>query len=168
MMLAGLCAVVSLGPAVTPVAAGTNGAENDRAELVALQGPGRPGNTPPTLGWEWWNDADVQKELGLSAEKVERINNYYNRRNTELRPIMHEFQKQAAELEKMTRERVVDVSTYDLQVLRVESARTALYQSRTSMLYRMFRELTPEQHQKLQEILARRFSRRPQGADTTR
>lgn len=167
MMLTGLWAVVLFVPAVVPASAGTGDSENDRAVLAALQGPGRPGN-PPTLGWEWWNDADVQKELGLSAEKVERINNFYNRRNTELRPIMHEFMKQSAELEKMTRERVVDVSTYDLQVLRVESARTALYQSRTSMLYRMFRELTPEQHQKLQEILDRRFNRRTQGADTTR
>lgn len=148
--------VLGLAPMAVPARAAT--AENDREALVQVQAPGRAPN--PTLGWEWWNDADVQKELGLAPEKIERINAFYARRNAELRPVVHEYQKQLAELDKMTRARVVDEGTYLVQVMRVEAARGRLSESRTMLLYRMYRELTPEQHGKLQDILDRRYNRR--------
>lgn len=110
--------------------------------------------------WNWWNDAEVQKELGLSTEKVKRIDNIYTRRSEDLKPIGDEFLKQSGELEKMTRARVVDENTYSLQVMRVESARSKLSESRTVMLYRLSRELTPEQYKKLLDI---RDRRRPAG-----
>lgn len=118
---------------------------------------------PPPRSWEWWNDPEVQKELGLSADKVKRINDIYTRRNADLRPIVHEFLRESAALDKMTRERVADDATYQLQVMRVEAARARVNESRMVMLYRMYRELTPEQHQKLQEILDRRFNRAGRG-----
>lgn len=123
--------------------------------LAAPQGPPSGRGGP----WEWWNDAEVQKELGLSADKVKQINDFFVRRNADLRPIAHELQTQWSVLEKMTRERVVDESTYQMQVMRVEQARARLNESRTVMLYRMYRTLTPEQHQKLQDIFARRAER---------
>ncbi len=113
--------------------------------------------------WEWWNDADVQKELGLTAEKIKSINDFYNRRNQDLRPIVQEFLTQREELGKMTQARVVDESSYLLQVMRVENARARLNESRTVMLYRMYRSLTPEQHRKLQDIMDRRFNRGGRG-----
>ena len=124
------------------------------------QGPPQGRGSSP---WEWWNDAEVQKDLDLSADKVKQINDFYVRLNMELRPIVHEIQLQVAELEKMTRERVVDESTYQIQVMKVEAARARLGESRTVMLYRMIRVLTPEQHQKLQDIMARRFGRGGRG-----
>jgi Spy/CpxP family protein refolding chaperone len=134
------------------------------AGVVAVSAAGQ---APPNAGlpsggpssWEWWNDAGVQKELGLTAEKVKGINDFYSRRNQDLRPFVQEFLKQREELGKMTQARVVDESTYLLQVIRVESARARLNESRTVMLYRMYRSLTPEQHQKLQDIMDRRFNR---------
>lgn len=108
--------------------------------------------------WEWWNDAGVQKELGLTAEKIKSIDDFYSRRNQDLRPFVQEFLKQRDELGKMTQARVVDESTYLLQVMRVESARARLNESRTVMLYRMYKSLSPEQHQKLQDIMSRRFN----------
>jgi Spy/CpxP family protein refolding chaperone len=129
-------------------------------DVPAAQAP--PSNGLPPGGpssWEWWNDAGVQKELGLTAEKIKGINDFYSRRNEDLRPIVQEYVKQREELDKMTRARVVDESTYLLQVMRVENARARLNESRTVMLYRMFRSLTPEQHQKLQDIMDRRYNR---------
>ncbi len=76
---------------------------------------------------------------------------------------MHEFVKQSEELDKMTRAAVVDESTYLLQVMRVESTRQRLNESRTVMLYRMYRQLTPDQHRKLQDLLDRRFNRGGRG-----
>jgi len=132
------------------------------------QAPAQPrpsgrGAAPSTLGWKWWNDVDVQKDLGLSPEKVRNIDDYFNRRDADLRPVMHEFVKQSEELDKMTRAAVVDESTYLLQVMRVESTRQRLNESRTVMLYRMYRQLTPDQHRKLQDLLDRRFNRGGRG-----
>lgn len=115
--------------------------------------------TPPRRSWEWWNDPEIQKELGLSAEKVGRINDIYTRRNADLRPVVHEYLRESAVLDKMTRERVADDATYQLQVMRVEAARARVNESRMVMLYRMYRELTPEQHGRLQDIFDRRFDR---------
>ena len=133
-------------------------------EVPAVQAPtnaGIPSGGPSS--WEWWNDAGVQKELGLTAEKIKSINDFYSRRNQDLGPFVQEFLKQREELGKMTQARVVDESTYLLQVMRVESARARLNESRTVMLYRMYKSLSPEQHQKLQNIMDRRFSRDGRG-----
>lgn len=109
--------------------------------------------------WEWWNDREVQETLGLSADTVRRIDELYKSRNAELRPVVHEYLREREALDRMTRERVADDATYQLQVMRFEQARARLSESRTVMLYRMYRELTPEQHSKLQEILDERFGR---------
>lgn len=115
--------------------------------------------------WEWWNDGEVQKELPLSADKVKLIDDIYKRRSENLKPIVDEFLKQSAELDKMTRARIVDESTYAVQVMRVESARSKLGESRTIMLYRLSRELTADQFRKLQDIRDRRFSSRGRGPE---
>jgi Spy/CpxP family protein refolding chaperone len=156
---------VGLVVALTGQLAGTVVANAAAAQVAQTPAPNRgPGQS--SLGWEWWNDADVQRELALSADKIKRINDLYGRRSQELRPILHEYQKQGAELDKMTRERVVDESTYLLQVMRVESLRVRLNETRLVMLYRFFRELTPEQHTKLQDIMDRRFKRGGRGRST--
>jgi Spy/CpxP family protein refolding chaperone len=139
---------------------------------VALAGPsGAPGlalalgaagvDQGPSSGrpWEWWNDPEVQATLGLSADTVRRIDDLYKRRNAELRPVVHEYLRERDALDRMTRERVADDATYQVQVMRFEQARARLSESRTVMLYRMYRELTPEQHNKLQEIFDQRFGR---------
>ena len=164
MWLTGVAVAVRLGSVPAPVRAGAS----DGTTVEALQGPSGSGRGSSPASWEWWNDTDVQKELGLTPEKIERINSYYSRRNTELRPMVHEFFRQSAELEKMTRDRIADEGTYAMQVLRVESVRARLSESRTLMLYRISRELTPEQNQKLQTILDRRFDRNRNRTPTTR
>lgn len=164
MWLTGVAVAVLLGSVTAPVRAGAS----EGTTVEALQGSSGPGRGSSPSSWEWWNDADVQKELGLTPEKIERINSYYSRRNTELRPMVHEFFRQSAELEKMTRDRIADEGTYAMQVLRVESVRARLSESRTLMLYRISRELTPEQNQKLQTILDRRFDRNRNRTPTTR
>jgi Spy/CpxP family protein refolding chaperone len=106
--------------------------------------------------WLWWNDAKVQKELGLAAEKVRIINDIYTKRNDSLRALRDEFTRELAELDQVTRARSVDESAYSVKVTRVESLRSELNKSRTVMLYRLYRELTLEQYRKLQDIRDRR------------
>lgn len=157
-----LAAAVAIGGAWSAQTVSALAATTVEQSPAPSPSPGR-GGSPATLGWEWWNDADVQKELGLSADKVRNINDFYARRNADLRPIVQEFVTQSAELDRMTRAALVDESTYLLQVMRVESTRQRLNESRTVMLYRMYRQLTPDQHRKLQDLLDRRFNRGGRG-----
>jgi Spy/CpxP family protein refolding chaperone len=121
---------------------------------------GRASGGPQMMGpWKWWNDASVQKELGLSAQKVKDIDNFYEKRSKDLKPMADELERQRQELDNMTKAAVADESVYALQVLRVESLQARLRESRTMMLYRMFRSLQPDQYRKLQDLLDRRYGR---------
>ena len=123
-------------------------------------GPPRPG-TPEwfAVGWDWWQDADVKKELGLTEEKARKIQAIYERRYSQMKPFAADFELEWRKLEQMTRERAADEATYALQVNRLENLSAKLRESRTVMLYTIYRELSPEQNKKLQEIRDRRSNR---------
>lgn len=112
------------------------------------------------LSWEWWKDAEVRKQLQLTDQQVRDISRIYDDRVRQTRPTYEALQKQLAELNKMSRERVVDVSTYSVQVTSVEGLRSEVNKTRSVLLYAISRRLSPEQHQKLGEIWDRRRSGR--------
>lgn len=118
--------------------------------------------TPPARGlretrvFPWWKDAEIQRELGLSDEKVRRIDEIYQSRVRQWMPYQEELQRQLAELDRMTTERVADESAYELKVSQVEALRSKINESRTVMLYKMSRQLDPVQYQKLIDIFRRR------------
>jgi len=120
---------------------------------------GRSSGTPQMGPWKWWLDQGVQKELGLSAEKIKDIDNFFEKRSKDLKPMADDWERQRQELENMTKAGVADEPVYALQVLRVESLGARLRESRTMMLYRMFRSLQPDQYKKLQDILDRHYGR---------
>ena len=66
-----------------------------------------------------------------------------------------EYQKERDDLDRMTSERLADDSTYGLKVWRVESMRAKLNESRIVLLYRIYKQLSPEQYKKLNEVLDR-------------
>jgi Spy/CpxP family protein refolding chaperone len=120
------------------------------------QSPGNFSRVPGPGNWEWWNDADVQREIGLTPEKVATLDSHYRRRSKDLAPVVKQWTKEWAELDAMTKAAAVDESTYTLQVVTVEALRSKISESRTVMIYRMFRELSPDQYRKLQEIFSSR------------
>jgi Spy/CpxP family protein refolding chaperone len=158
--LAGLAAgVLALVLGLTGVAA------------AADQGPGPGGmqGRPPDLSRsKWWNDAEVQKELGLTADKVKRIDDFFERRSKDMKPMADKFQHEREVLDAMTQAATVDEATYALQVQEVQGLAARLGESRTMMLYRIYRELQPEQYKKLQEIFARRAAHGPAGPGSGR
>jgi Spy/CpxP family protein refolding chaperone len=81
----------------------------------------------------------------------------YQDRLHEAQPWVDEYLRQNDKLQHMTADRVADEETYRLQVSRVESLRARLIESRTVMIYQFFRELTPDQYKKLQDITERKF-----------
>jgi Spy/CpxP family protein refolding chaperone len=135
------------------------------ATQPSVQGPGR-GTTPPGFPqWEWWKDDSVKKELGLSEDKVKKLDSIYQDRVKLLTPFVEDYTKQKEVLDRMTADRSADEATYALQVSRVEQLRSRLFESRTTMLYRMYRTLQPDQYQKLRDIFDRRSAGRGRGGD---
>jgi len=142
--------------AATPAQGAKPAGANDRKPQ-----PSRPAE------WEWWNDADIRKQLTLSDEKIRKIDGMFRRREAEVQPWVDDLDRERGKLNRMTSDRLADDATYTRQVAKVEFLRSQVSESRTILLYRMFRELTPEQYRKLQEIGDKRrddMLRRGQGS----
>ena len=118
-------------------------------------GRGGPGQQPI-----WWNDPVVRKEIGLSVERARAIDDIYKKRVNELTPMADELDRQRTELDKMTKAATVDFDTYQFQVLKVESLRSRLNESRIMLLYRIYKQLQPEQNKKLRDLWDRQAAER--------
>ncbi len=150
VLAAVLTAAVAAAPAASDQPAQPHPGSSLQAPPTRVPGPGN---------WEWWKDAEVQKQLGLTPEVVKRIDGHYRRRSEELRPVVERYRKEFDKLDAMTKAATADEATYELQLLQVEALRSRISQSRTMMLYRFFRELDPAQYKKLQEIFTQRQQR---------
>jgi Spy/CpxP family protein refolding chaperone len=142
-------------------------AASDQAAGRATQGDrkNRPGQISATAEWEWWNDPDIRRELRLSDETAANLQAIFQRRVSEIQPLVNSLNHESDRLNQMTNARVADEVTYGLQVARVEWLASRFRETRTIMLYRMFRELQPEQYRKLQQIIEQRMAqRRARGA----
>ena len=117
-------------------------------------------NNELRLSWEWWKDAEVRKQLQLTDQQVREISRIYDDRVRQTRPTYEALQKHLTELNKMARERTVDVSTYSVQVTSVEGLRSEVNKTRSVLLYAISRRLNPDQYHKLGEIWDKRRSGR--------
>jgi Spy/CpxP family protein refolding chaperone len=145
--------------AVTPAAAPGAGA--------GQRPPARPQpstSNPPGLPftWEWWDDAGVKRDLGLTDEGAKAIEDLYAARLAEAQPWVDDYLRQREKLDRMTSERSASEASYGLQVSRVEALRSRLAESRMVMLYRIYKELSPEQYRKLLEIYKKLQQQREQ------
>lgn len=125
------------------------------------RGGGRSTAAAPGIprDWNWWKDEAVKQELGLTDEKAALIEQIYQARVSRMRPYADEFVRESRVFDQMTRERVAAAAAYEIQASKLEFLRAQLNTSRWVMLYRIYRELEPEQYQKLLEIRDQRFSR---------
>jgi Spy/CpxP family protein refolding chaperone len=126
---------------------------------------GQPGPRPTPnaeqflVGSEWWKDPTIKTALKLTDSQVRSISQIFERRVREVTPVYLEYRKQKDELDKMTAERTADEATYAVQVSRVQNLQSKLNETRTVMLYTIYRRLDPGQYQKLREIWDQRFRR---------
>jgi Spy/CpxP family protein refolding chaperone len=151
--------IQALGPAAERPAVQSNPASGSArpAGQVAAAGGNRRGPISATFEWSWWSDPDVRKELNLSDEKARKIETIFQARVKQVQPLVNDLNVELDNLNRMTEERVADESTYGLQVQKFESLNERFRESRTVMLYRMYRLLTPDQYKKLNEIRDRVF-----------
>lgn len=146
--LAGLClvAIVAAGPA-----------QAQNRERPSEQSQQREGQQER---WFWWKDAAAQKEVGLSAHQVAKIDKIWNANVSTMMAARKEMDTLEKELSQLIRENTADEKVVALQVDRVEARRSEINKARTLMLYRMHRVLTPEQYQGLTKLLERRRKER--------
>jgi Spy/CpxP family protein refolding chaperone len=109
--------------------------------------------------WDWWNDAEVKRELALTESTVQAINSIFRERLTISRPRWQEFNRESEKLNRMLSETTTSEASFELQVLKVDRLRSELETGRTMMLFRIMRQLRPDQFKKLEEIVQRRNTR---------
>ena len=145
--LAGLClaAIVAAGPAQAQ--------DRERPKEQSQQREGQD-------RWFWWKDAAAQKEIGLSARQVAKIDKLWAATAPSMVAARKEMDALEQELSRLIRENTADEKLVALQVDRVEARRSEINKARTLMLYRMHRVLTPEQYQGLTKLLERRRKER--------
>jgi Spy/CpxP family protein refolding chaperone len=139
---------------------GASGPGPTQAQGASASG-GRQGGSGFQGGW--WSDPAIKAEIRLTDDQARRIKEIFEKREAEIKPLADMLNREGDRLDRMTRERAADEITYSVQVTKVESLYGRLRESRTMMIYRMYRELQPEQYKKLQEILDRRRSARGSG-----
>ena len=146
--LAGLCLAAIV--AAAPAAAGRQ--EQPQPQQTQPQSQGQ-GNQDRRF---WWRDAALQKELGLSARQVEKIEKIWDTNMQRIRPVLKEMESVEAEFNRLIKENTAEERVIALQIDRFEALRSQINKARHLMIYRMHQVLTPAQYQKLTEHLERR------------
>ncbi len=99
-------------------------------------------------GFRWWQDENARTKLGITSDQSRRIEEIFR----SVRPELGR-QKKALDAVELELSRLVESAEDDaaiaLQVDRVEEARAELNKTRTLMLLRMRKVLTPEQRASL-------------------
>jgi Spy/CpxP family protein refolding chaperone len=140
-------------------------------QAPAGPGPGRgPGGRqdfagPPTRDEHgadfvpWWKDPAIVKEINLTVEQAAQIDRIYEQRAKQIAPYLEEYDKQRAELDRLFRERTADARAIELQAAKLMTPRLEIDKTRFVMLYRMFKVLSTDQNNKLQDIWHRTGNR---------
>jgi hypothetical protein len=117
----------------------------------------------PPERWEWWKDPEFKKEVRLTDAQSARIDQIFRERQRAYMLYDAEFDKVSAETNRMAAERTASIEEFAVQASRMEALRAKLLESRWIMLYRISKELTPEQYKKLDEYRTRRAQSRGRG-----
>ena len=101
---------------------------------------------------KWWQDDKIKADLALTDQQTSEVEAVFQAALPGLRAHKQQLDGLEADLSRLIRERTADESVVAQQIDRVEAARSELNKTRTLMLYRIHRVLTPEQNTKLQAL----------------
>lgn len=100
----------------------------------------------------WWMDREVRTKLELTDTQSERIRAVVETAIPEQRELVRRLHGLEDELDKALDSGEVDEAALLARLDHVEHARYELSRSRSFMLYRIYRQLTREQRQKLHPL----------------
>lgn len=110
---------------------------------------------------KWWHDPECKSQVGLSERQAAEIDRIFLSVRAELRAEKAELEKQEAALSRLLAESNDNEAVVVRTIDRVEAARSALAKTRTLMLYRMHRLLSPDQRRKLEAFEQTRAAEPP-------
>jgi Spy/CpxP family protein refolding chaperone len=123
-----------------------------------------PSQQPPAdknRPYKWWLSEDGKKEFKISEQQSRELETQFQQMLPTLRTNKEELDKQEKVLNRLLYDTASAEPAVTQAIDRVEAARSALSRTRTLMLYRMYRLLTPEQRAKVQAY----YERKAQEAD---
>ena len=104
-----------------------------------------------SFGFPWWKDAQIQRELNLTADQAAKIDAIFQSTISQLRQKKEELDRQEEELSKLIATGA-DEALVTRQVDRVESIRANMNKMRTIMLLHERQVLTPDQRVRLNKL----------------
>jgi Spy/CpxP family protein refolding chaperone len=116
--------------------------------------------------FKWWQSDTFRRELGLTADQSTKIEGIFQRTLPVLKTQKGAFDKAEADFNQMVE--ASDDAQVMAQVGVVEAARSELNKSRTMMLLRMRRVLTPDQRVKFVTLQEKTRDHRRSGDDHKR
>ena len=103
---------------------------------------------------------DTRADLGISDKQSKEIDEVFQSTYPTLRAAKDELDKLDELVAQTMKDGTADITTVKQQVGQAEQARAKLATTRTMMLYRMHRLLSPEQRAKLDAMFERREAER--------
>lgn len=101
---------------------------------------------------KWWRSAVYQRELGLTADQVARIEHIFQESWPSLQESKKELDRLESELSQVIAEGTAEESRVLRTIDRVEASRSTLARTRALMLYRIHRVLSPAQRERLKAL----------------
>jgi Spy/CpxP family protein refolding chaperone len=111
--------------------------------------------------YKWWLSDDGKKEFGISEQQSRELEALFQQMLPTLKANKTELDKQEKALDRLLADGGSSETAVAQAIDRAEAARSALSRTRTLMLFRMYRLLTPEQRAKVQAY----YERKAQEAD---
>ena len=104
-----------------------------------------------SFGFPWWNDAQFQHDLGLTADQTAKIDAVFRSSISQLRQKKEELDRLEEELSRLIATGT-DESVVTRQVDKVEAIRAHMNKMRTLMLLHERQVLTPDQRIRLNKL----------------
>jgi Spy/CpxP family protein refolding chaperone len=101
---------------------------------------------------KWWMSEQVKADVGLTAQQSQELEAIFQSVLPQLRVAKADLDQLERRVSQLLAEGTADEATFGQALERVEAARGALNKTRTLMLFRMYRVLSPEQRVKLRAI----------------
>jgi Spy/CpxP family protein refolding chaperone len=120
-----------------------------------------PASTDKNRPYKWWLSEDGKKEFGISEQQSRELEALFQQMLPTLKANKTELDKQEKALDRLLTDGSSSETAVAQAIDRAEAARSALSRTRTLMLFRMYRLLTPEQRAKVQAY----YERKAQEAD---
>jgi len=118
--------------------------------------------SPPQQGFKWWQGQRA-KELGLTSDQSAKIEDIFQAAFPRMKAASEDVDRLQKELSRLISEDKTTEMDVVRQLNQVQAARNELDRQRTLMLFRMHRELSPDQRAKLKALSDRWGRERREG-----